>query len=159
MAEQESDESVTPKPAKKRKCLSLSRKKKKTLSPSSRFSTMVGDDEICCKRIGEYYIRGSNTITILFIIKFTIHFFHLPLTILIHLLKIIKIKMGGGFEGAVYILAHIIMSIKNIEWAVRLIRPRNILQIDIQYNGTHILTYSIMVHMHTLTYSIMVHIH
>ena len=44
MAEQESKESVTPKPAKKRKCLSLSRKKK-TLSPS-RFSTMVGDDEV-----------------------------------------------------------------------------------------------------------------
>ena len=43
--EEESEESVTPKPAKKRKCLSLSRKKK-TLSPTSRFSTMVGDDEV-----------------------------------------------------------------------------------------------------------------
>ena len=42
--EEESEESVTPKPAKKRKCLSLSRKK--TLSPTSRFSTMVGDDEV-----------------------------------------------------------------------------------------------------------------
>ena len=47
MAEEEkSEESVTPKPAKRRKCLSLSRKKKKTLSPTSRFSTMVGDDEV-----------------------------------------------------------------------------------------------------------------
>ena len=44
--EEESEESVTPKPAKKRKCLSLSRKKKKALSPTSRFSTMVGDDEV-----------------------------------------------------------------------------------------------------------------
>ena len=47
MAEEEkSEESVTPKPAKRRKCLSLSRKKKKTLSLTSRFSTMVGDDEV-----------------------------------------------------------------------------------------------------------------
>ena len=45
MAEEEkSEESVTPKPAKRRKCLSLSRKK--MLSPTSRFSTMVGDDEV-----------------------------------------------------------------------------------------------------------------
>ena len=44
--EEESEESITPKPAKKMKCLFLSRKKKKALSPTSRFSTMVGDDEV-----------------------------------------------------------------------------------------------------------------
>ena len=42
--EEESEESVTPKQVKKRKCLSLSRKK--ALSPTSRFSTMVGDDKV-----------------------------------------------------------------------------------------------------------------
>ena len=45
MAKEESEESITPKPVKKRKCLSLSRKKK-ALSPTSRFSTMVRDDEV-----------------------------------------------------------------------------------------------------------------
>ena len=43
--EEESEASITPKPAKKRKCLFLSRKKK-ALSPTSRFSTMVGDDKV-----------------------------------------------------------------------------------------------------------------
>ena len=104
--EEESEESVTPKPAKKRKCLSLSRKK--ALSPTSRFSTMVGDDEVSSMSKGyvppntqkntDWAVKNFGT----WRVYFYFCLFHHLLTFIIHLSLKINIKMGGASEGAVY---------------------------------------------------------